>query len=423
MPDYTETQLRAGIATASLVANPAGWINRRVETIELLSHEETRRRASVDFTLSNEATEELTTPEGVIAPISVLTKEPRRNFDLRDESGRSLPVLGRQSNGELAHIAVMHAALEALQGEVSPQAFDLLSADLSQVVHSSPEQAEEALAFFIGGAEEDPLRSRIWQDEICRNLLETLWANYVLFAVLPAGSPPRRVLKYSYGEDFTPPVKGTLGERLNPGYLWERVWNPGRGYFLVQCPGAWRATSFHLEIAIPEELRVETALLYDHGSEEAVSEVDENVSRASLYATKPLNREAEIDALVEIVPERHGRSFQAALTGVLVTALLWLGVASGLDTNNPGSAVSLLLAGAALFSGFSAVRGEHVLVKGLLAPSRRGLIVVGLCALTASATLAMQIPDKNPTEVWVWAALIGTITAAKLSWAAVRAPS
>jgi hypothetical protein len=39
--------LTTGIACTRLIADPAAWINRRVETIELLSREETRRRVSI----------------------------------------------------------------------------------------------------------------------------------------------------------------------------------------------------------------------------------------------------------------------------------------------------------------------------------------------------------------------------------------
>lgn len=422
--DYSEAQLEAGIASARLIANPASWINRRVETIEILSHEETRRRTSIDFTLSEKDRGDLKTPEGIVVPISVLTKEARRNFDLRDEAGAAVPVLGHQSNGELAHIAVLRAALEALDGEVEPDAFELLEGDLAQIVLSPPDQAELALSFFIGSAEAgDSIRAKIWESDTCRNLLETLWANYVLYAVLPPGGNSRRILKYSYGDDLTRPERGTLRERLSPGYLGERIWSPNRGYFLVQCPGAWRATSFHLEIAIPEELRVETAALVNLETEEPISNVEDNVNRASLYPNQPIKRDAEIDASIGIVPERQGRPSQAALTGVVVTSLLWLGVCSGLDTENAESAVSLLLAGAALFSGVSAVSGEHVLVKSLFAPSRRGLIAVGLAALVGSATLAMQIPDSHPTEVWWWAALLSSVFTAKLAWSAIRAPA
>jgi hypothetical protein len=424
LADYSEAQLEAGIASVRLIAEPGNWINRRVETIEILSHEETRRRVSIDFTLSQMLQTELTTPEGIVVPISVLTKEARRNFDLRDEGGGAVPVLGRQSNGDLAHIAVLRAALEALDGKVEPDAFELLEGDLAQIVLSPPAQAETALSFFIGSAEAgDALRSKIWESDTCRNLLETLWANYVLFAVLPPNGSNRRILKYSYGDDLPRPERVSIRERLSPAYIRERTWSPNRSRFLVLCPGAWRATSFHLELAIPEELRIETAALVDLETENLISNIDDNVNRASLYATQSIGRDEEVGAFVEIVPERQGRAFQAAITGIVVTALLWLGECSGLDTENPGSAVSLLLAGAALFSGVSAVRGEHVLVKSLFAPSRRGLIAIGLAALVGSATLAMQIPDSHPTEVWWWAATFSSVFTAKLVWSAIRAPA
>ena len=98
--------IAAGVACTSLIADPARWINRRVETIELLSREETRRRVSIDFTLTKEQLAALDIGDGVAVPIAVLTKEPRRNFDLRDEAGRAVPVLGRDQNGDLAHIAL-----------------------------------------------------------------------------------------------------------------------------------------------------------------------------------------------------------------------------------------------------------------------------------------------------------------------------
>src|SRR4051812_41136352 len=52
--DEVAPEVVAGIACVPLLANPATWINRRVETIEMLSHEETRRRVSIDFSLSSE---------------------------------------------------------------------------------------------------------------------------------------------------------------------------------------------------------------------------------------------------------------------------------------------------------------------------------------------------------------------------------
>jgi hypothetical protein len=428
MPDevepYRPPLLTAGITCTQLIADPAEWINRRVETIELLSHEETRRRVSIDFSLSDQQLDDLSIGEGIAVPISVLTKEARRNFDLRDESGRAVPVLGKQQNGELAHIALMNGAVNALPADLTPEVFELLAADLRQIVFAPPAAAADALGVFIGSAEAgDRWRAAIWEDDTCRSLLTALWTNYALFAVLAPGGPNRRILKYSYGEDFDlGRASEELRERLAPRELARRAWRPDRRRFIIECPGAWRASSFHVEIAVPEELRFDTAVLYDFAAEDHVSDVDRNVNRASLYASGQIDSASDVAAYVEVAPERTGRTFQAAVTSVIIAALLWLGVGSGLDVTNPAPAVSILLAGAALFSGVAALQG-HALVKKVFAGPRRWLLLATLAALAGSATLAMEIPDQHPVSLWRYAAIAATIAAARLTWSAVRAPA
>lgn len=415
----------AGIACTDLIAYPSSWINRRVETVELLSYEETRRRVSIDYTLDAVTRRQLEIADGVVVPITVLTKEPRRNFDLRDEGGRAVPVLGRQQNGELAHVALMNAALNALTEPPSEDAFEMLAADLRRIVFDAPTDAYDALAYLVGAAEAgDALRRAVWEDETCQALLTVLWQNYVLFAVLPPEGPSRRVLKYGYGDDFNlAPEQTRLRDRLAPFEVLSRVLSPDRRRFLIRTPGADRGVSFHLEVAIPEELRVTVAFLYDVDTQDAVSRVDVDVNRASLYAEEWADDRAGIDAYVEVAPERAGRTVQAATTSAIVTALLWLGVASGLDARNPGAAVSLLLAGAAVFSGFTAAQGTHSIVRVVFWRPRFWLTVVSLSALVASATLAMEIPTAHPVCVWRWAAIACSVAAARLCWAAVRAPS
>lgn len=427
MPDKVEPGhpplLTAGIACTGLIADPARWINRRVETIELLSHEETRRRVSIDFTLSDQQLDDLSIGEGIAVPISVLTKEARRNFDLRDESGRAVPVLGKQQNGELAHVALMSGAVNALPSDLTPDVFELLAADLRQIVFAPPTAAADALGVFIGSAEAgDRWRTAIWEDDTCRLLLTALWSNYALFAVLAPGGPNRRILKYSYGEDFDlGRASEGIRERLAPRELARRARRPDRARFIVECPGAWRAASFHVEIAVPEEVRFDSAVLYDFEADEQISDADSDVNRASLYAFRAIAADSDVAAYVEVAPERTGRTFQAATTSVIIATLLWLGVGSGLDVTNPGPAVSILLAGAALFSGVAAVQG-HALVKKVFAGPRHWLLLATTAALAGSATLAMEIPDQHPVSFWRYAAIAATVAAARLTWSAVRAP-
>src|SRR6201996_2012042 len=147
--EYPQPILEAGIAAAPLIARPATWVNRRVETIRLLSHEETRRQVSIDFTLSDAQRSGLTIDHGVVVPISVMTKEARRNFDLRDESGSAVPVLGKRVNGTLAHVALMSEALDALPGEPDHNDFDRVWSEFREIVISEPESSTEALRNFV----------------------------------------------------------------------------------------------------------------------------------------------------------------------------------------------------------------------------------------------------------------------------------
>ncbi len=418
------SRVNVGTACVHLIADPKSWINRRVETIEMLTHEETRRRVSVDFTLSDAQLASLRLDDGIVVPLSLLTKEPRRNFDLRDESGRSVPVLGKQQNGDLALIALLQAALESLPKDLSAGTFEVVAADLRRVVFDAPGDAMDALGAFIASAEEgDRWRAAIWGSGACRSMLEAFWLNYVLFAVLDPDTPNRRVLKYGYGDDFNlDPDDQGLAERLHPAELLLKLRRPDRRRFLIDCPAAWRAASFHVEIAIPEELRVERALLHDIERDEVLSDVDENVNRAAVYATTVLEEHHATIAYAEVAPERAGRTSLAGMTSLVVAGLLWLGVASDLDARTPAAAVSLLLAGAAVFSGLTAAQGEHRIVRRVFAASRRWLGVVALSALVASATLAMELPDREPVVIWRVCAIVCTVAAIRLAWSAVRAP-
>lgn len=422
MPTFDEENLRAGIASTRLLTEPAGWINRRVETVELLSQEETRWRVSVDFTIADDTMEELTTPDGIVVPISFLSKEARRNFDLRDESDRALPVLGASTNAELAHIAALNAAVEAA-GEIGVEALEMLSADIGRIVSSPQPDAEDALAYFVGGAESgDPLRAGVWGDPSCRSLLLRLVGNYVLFAVLGQGGPNRRIAKFSYGGDFGEPEPGSFRERFDPKYVAMGAWQPDRKYFYIDFPMAAYAASFHTEIVIPEELRIERAFLWDFLRERPISDMAESVNRGSLFASVDIDDDDEVKAIVQIAPERRGLSLQAATSGAFVTAFLWLGVLSGLDAQNPSAAVSLLLGGAALFSGVAASRGEHPLVRSVFSAPRRWLFLVSVVAFAAAAALALQVPCPHPVGVWRTCAILSSVATARLVWSAVQAP-
>jgi hypothetical protein len=421
--EYPRSNMSAGSAAVPLILDPTSWINRRVETVQLLSHEETRRQVSIDFTLSAEQRAGLETEHGIAVPISLMTKEPRRNFDVRDESGAAVPVLGRGSNAGLSHLALMSAVFDAAAGHMNPGEFVPVATELRKLVVSQPEDAEAVLSAFVGQAEAgDPLRSTIWADHRCNSLLSDLRGNYVLFALIDQDSASRRILKYSFGEDFDRGRRGSFGSRLSLSNFAESVRRPSRHQFELPCADAWRSKSFHLEVVVPEELRIEMAFLYEFELEELLSSVDWNRNRASLYANRPVARNLNVDGYIVLTPERRGKVTQTAITGTVVAALLWLGVASGLDFDSPDASVSIVVAGAALYSGVTASGGESSLVSLVFRSSRFLLGLISLSALAASATLAMELPSSSPKVIWLIAAIVSTLFSLWLAWSAFRAP-
>jgi len=316
-PDDTQL-IDAGIAAAPLIADPKSWINRRVETIELLSREETRRRVSVDFTLSDEQLASLRIRDGIVVPISVLAKERRRAFDIRDEGGNAIPVLGRAQNGTLALIALSNAAAAALGPEVPREEFESLTADLRRIVLEPRTTAQQVRAEFAKKATvAGSAHAVVNVDPTCASMLDALWMNYVLFAVLENGGANRRVLKYAYGDGMD------LSMAVAPADRWfgfdeiaHGLRYPDRRRFLIDCPGAWRATSFHAEVVIPEELRFDFAVLYDFASDQALGEAELRVNRAALYSSQSISLHQDVAAALEIAPEGPGRLDQATTTSV-----------------------------------------------------------------------------------------------------------
>jgi len=419
---YDPQTLDAGIAAAPLIADPKSWINRRVETVELLSREETRRRVSVDFTLSDKQLAALSTPDGVVVPISVLAKERLRGFDLRDEGGAAVPILGRAQNGELCLTALVAAASAALGPDVSTDELVRIAAELRRIVFEPAHIAELLRADFAQQAtEEGTNHAVVDRDATCRAILDTVWGNAVLFAVISADERNRRILKYTYGDDVGLRAPAARRPRRAADELVYRLRYPDRHWFVVDCPGAGRAQSFHAEIVIPEELRFDFAMLCEPGSHRPLSAPEPGGVRAALYASEPIDPRQDAVAALEIAPEGPGRLHQASLTAVLVAGLLWLGAAAGLDTDRPDAAVSLLLGGAAAYSGLSAVLGEHRLVGTIFSATRRWLLVVTVAALCASASIAVGVHGLHPALMWWIAAAACTVAAARLTWSSIRA--
>jgi len=409
---YDESTARAGRRGYGLLLTEYAWLHRRVETIDILSSQFLRRAVSVDFTVPEGVRDSLRigTTEQWLVPMATLAKRPLRNFDMRDEGGAAVPVLGKDHNGVLAHGALIGVARRALRRANLGAPSDRLVADLERIATGTPEEAEHVIQCMVSAAEGgDQQCEALFEDDSSLFLLADLADNYILLAVCD-DIQRRRILKFSYEEPLS---------QAKPPRLERLGWTP----MLIEldAPGASRTASYHAEIAIPEELRFDSTFLYDQDSGEVYAD-DWEADRAALHAAHvPLGSRARL--LFGLHAERA--TFPAVGAAVAwITALLLLAGAflGDLEIDKAGPPISVLLAASAVVAGFVARAGEHRLVQSLFAGPRLLLLVSALSALAAAASLAYGATSKTLDIIWIVAAATSLVSAAMLTvtWVVAR---
>ena len=99
-----------GLALAHMLGQPQEWVSRRVDRLSVVGYARTRREVSVDFTLP--AHPGLVGPGGSrLVPLALVAKQVIVDFDLRDDTGRALPLLGTEDNGRAAWSLLCQTAL------------------------------------------------------------------------------------------------------------------------------------------------------------------------------------------------------------------------------------------------------------------------------------------------------------------------
>ncbi|MDA0179733.1 hypothetical protein OJ997_05470 [Solirubrobacter phytolaccae] len=395
----------AGLAAGLLVVSDANWVHRRVETIDILSTELSRRTVSVDFTVPPTLRSPLQVAKGeVLVPIATLEKAPLRHFDLRDERGGVVPCLEQRANGEIATHALVELATLALEDAEMPSPGDRLRADLRTIATARRSPAEAALSGLYQAADSgDPECSLVLADEIFALLLSILATDFILFAVVESAER-RRVLKYGYDE----PLADQRSQRLR------LVQGLGLAplAFQIDVPVAAGCRSYHAEVVIPEELRLSYAELVDGRSGEALADGDIDSDRGALHAPD-VDVLAQPELLVAIGAERAGFITVAACVTGAITLALWAGATLlPPDPTQAAPSVAILFASSALVSGALTQRGEHRLVSAFFAPLRGLLGLAALVALVAASVLALGASACVVDIVWSSAAGVASLLSA-----------
>ena len=411
---YEQASWPVALACLELLSEEVRWIHRRVETIDLLTQELVRRQVSVDFTLPAPLLKDLRIGPGGpwCVPLAILEKRPLRDFDLREhDEWRS--ILGASSGGPIAAGIVTAAA----QLAVAPDALEPEVASLlALIARSDLDAARAAMIELRGRAEHTPQIATILADDTSGYFLATFAESYMLIALL-GEAHGRRVLKYAYDEHLRLGVRASRPRRLA-----RRLgWSP----FVVDVavPTAAHAASYHAEVIVPEELRLDAWIVDTRTDELLSTDIERGVDRASLHAPR-VALDAEPLLVAAISPERADLPTLAFATSAVTALLLLIGAAfADLGSPTAGSSVALLLAGSVLFATAVARSGEHRLVRGIFAGPRWLLSIVAVAALAAAASVAFGANDGVRDVIWYSAGALSLLACLSLAVGFLRAAS
>jgi hypothetical protein len=385
---------RAGdIAEAAdvLLRYQGAWRHRRVETVTVLDHEQMRRHVSVDFTVPEGRREGLRiSAEEFVVPLALLDKRPLVHFDLRNEEQHSIPLLTADQ-----HRAIGRELLyRLLDDELSDEGFEAAGELIEDVLADDPRDVEDRIAALeqAHGVGLPDFRATA----------SVLSGRFILWAIV-RGLDRRRVFKFAYDEP--------LGR------------GPGFG-FSFAARGCTEALSYHLEVAVPDELKARSTRLIDAATGRRLAAGDRNTDRPALFYRAESPPPQAPNVLLDFAVERWRFLAPAALVATIIALLvaptfLFADLRALPDT--AGAAV-LVLSTSAVFSLIVLRAYEHPLLRLMLARARTLLAASTVAAVFAAASIGFRTATWVIEGTWALAALVSVLTAGILIFEALRAP-
>jgi hypothetical protein len=365
----SDEQLALGRSVIEQFTGSREWIHRRVETVAFQDHTSIRRRVSVDFT----------PPAEVLAtvPIALLEKRPLVHFDLRDEAGASVPLLGRDQNAVFAAAGIAALLEDLTHDPVS----DFMWVRLCEVTAAAPDDARDAVREIA----KDPSNeaATAWGNGRIRALLATLADNFLV--LVPLDKPVRRrVLKYAYDQRVQrlrrPLTLGPPLRRLATALGWRGL----NSWFGL--PDLGSAASYHFEIGPGEGLEAAGEVRAQTSGEPMGHAEREFVARAHLYVDgSQIGTRAFARVVLRVRREGLLRGAPwIGLSSAAVLTLAWF----GLPDIASRDVAPLILVVPSVLAAYIGRPGEHPLVSQLLLPARALLLSSGLLSFAGAAALA-----------------------------------
>jgi hypothetical protein len=394
----------AEIAAAAnvLLSQQAGWRHRRVETITVLSHEHARRNVSIDFTVPEEYRDSLRLPghNEHAVPLAFLPKRALVHFDLRNEEGHSIPLLTADQNRMIGR----ELLFQTLEAELAAQDADAdaVTLDAELLVEAVLADDERELGDRI-----DELEQRHGLAPLAdfRSMAGALSRSFIVWAVV-RGLDRRRVFKFAYDHRFAQ-LAG-----------WTHAYN---------ATGVTEAWSYHVEVAVPSDLRARTTTLGDSGTDAVLAAGERNSDRPAIYfSADPTAGLVRPWLRVRYGAERWRFLAPAAIVATVIALLVvpplfFADLPSLADSAGP--AIGIVLSTSAVFSALVLRTDEHPLLRLMLVRYRLCLVACTLAALFAAAALGFQAASWLVYTTWALAGFASAVAAGILIYEAIRAPS
>lgn len=396
-PDMARPDYELGSKVAAALAVGSSWKHRKVESLRLLEGELGRRRVSLDFTPYGDATVggDAEQPTWRIVPLTMLEKRPLRDFDLQDQDGRPLTVLGRTDDGFVAWSVLAERFRVDLGHDLGP---DILQA-LYDVVHSpAPEAAKIADDLVDGTVQGASVLQAERLDRDTRNLAQDLARNFLLITLLPVDSCQRQIVKYSsHWQIDLPDELPTLVERFQVGLGLRAL------PLQLDVGGASDAASYHLEVhAVPGMLISHMSL--PMGAGPSPFREDDQVGLIG-HTVESYDVSPQEKAVLSLMVPRGGMRSVALFTTAFTTVVFALerllpGAHEALLASSDGAAAVLLIIPAAYSLALSRP-SENAVLSHLLWPLRL-LTVVCIVLLLAGAASLVGVLHSPFTDVLWW---------------------
>jgi hypothetical protein len=428
------------------------WVNRRVETFDMLTETQVRRHVSVDFTVPEDL------PSGpAVFPLTFLVKRNLRAFDIADESKATLPILTELQTQRLSidmFVILAKADLNEARGRLRlPEAAlsDGVVRDIESIV-SSPGAGSVRNIFdlYERAAERDDLeRQLLWASNRVQQLMRRLADNFLLCVLLVVEPNKRRIVKYTYLSSFEVGTESNARKRqvasriaelskkykrdpqrlnaemmlvyreygINPNLRQSRsAISSGLGLepWRVEIPDAVvrSSSSYHAELSAPPGLEISDAELRDENN--ILDRDSERRSDGQIVHLHPRGVPAgpPTDAAIglSLRLDSGGILQQAVLTSALTTGVILAGVLLGASYvarmwlqvhPAPAAAGALLLAVPGALS-IVAASQEHRLVRKFVNVIRWQLLLSALCSFGAACSLAVtDLPQYLRLIVWI----------------------